>query len=394
MINEVLTLFAGRTDPAQVIEALRRLAPDVQVESDDGGWRVATVSRSRFFRRKTLQLNNDPDYWSEPNWSRQKDGMRGFIGRFPGIHRVPKAFELINGLAFAVGARFEPGYDAGDERLEILRQVAASIDGVLFTGSGFTDAHGRTLFGADADPDADAVWPACCIPNEPVRTDPEQIRRVLDGLPPEVRDRKQRSETLLAAQGVGMHPLLHVCGESEMRRRDTREIVIRMLCVLAAAMHGEGVGQGNVKGFVADKGIATSLTPEEVAFIAVANPDQQARLKFGWRYECAWVLLWALGLIDELEPPTHICTVTKMGDIVRGRDIGQLVRDARPRSAAEILDQADLSLRYHWAAVEARLRGGTLPPQFDPGVIFERHYAFNWLIDAQADDWDSVEVNT
>ena len=394
MSNEVLTIFAGATDPEAVAAHLRRLAPDAQFEPEGSMWRQATVTRSKFLRRRIVRLSNDPDYYSGPNWSRQKDGMRGFIGRFPNIHETPKAFELVNGLEFAIGVVFEPGYEPGDPRLELVRQLAASIDGVLFVGSGFTDAQGRTLVSMDLDSDPAAVWPACCIPNEAVRTDPDQVRRILDALPPEVRERKLRSEAILAAQDVGLHPVLSLFGEAEMRRRSTEEIVLRTLCVLAAAMHGEGVGQRAVQGFVVDKGLDAALTAEEAAFIAVANPDQDARMRFGWRYECAWVFLWALGFIDELAPPTQICVVPRMGELVRDRTVGQLVRDARLRSAAEIMDQADLSLRYHWAAVEARVRGGTLPPRFDPGVIFERHYAFNWLIDKRADDWESVDVST
>ena len=48
----------------------------------------------------------------------------------------------------------------------------------------------------------------------------------------------------------------------------------------------------------------------------------------------------------------------------------------------------------HWACVDARLRkeevGGTL----DCSVVYERHYALNWLVDLEGDAWDDVRTNT
>ena len=396
MANASMTIFAGRTDPAFVAETLRQMEPEVKFQGDGAEWRQAVITRSKFLRRKTLVINNDPNYYGEPNWSRQKDGMRGFIGRFSGIHRNPKAFELINGMEFALGIMMDPAAEGDDPLFVLVRQLTAAIDGVLFIGGAeFVDPDGRSLISPTRPPDAQARWPKFCVPVHRPTPDPERLRQFLEKIPAEARERKLRSEAFLIQEKIGVNYFLGaITEEPEMRRLGTEEIVRRMLCVLAAAMHGEGVGQKAVKGFIADKGITTSLTPEEGAFIAIADPPQEARMRFGWRYECVWVLLWALGYVEELAPPNRICEVPQMAPIVRERSVAELVRDARLRTPAEILDQADLSLRYHWAEVEARVRGGTLPPEYEPGVIAERHYAFNWLVDPAAGDWDDVQVHT
>ena len=65
------------------------------------------------------------------------------------------------------------------------------------------------------------------------------------------------------------------------------------------------------------------------------------------------------------------------------------------RPEKEILDEADLTLRYDWACVDARIHGQKAPTGIDGGIVIERHYAFNWIIGANnGADWDHIQPNT
>lgn len=85
------------------------------------------------------------------------------------------------------------------------------------------------------------------------------------------------------------------------------------------------------------------FSPEEIVFIKDVSPTQADRIKFSWRYECAWVLLWSLGYVDTLTKPEGICDVPKLVGILRDRDTAQFIKDAKPRPFDQILDQADLT---------------------------------------------------
>ena len=68
---------------------------------------------------------------------------------------------------------------------------------------------------------------------------------------------------------------------------------------------------------------------------------------------------------------------------------------ARLRSRKELLDQADLIYRLHWACVDARVMGMPAPGGLEEGVVMERHRALFWL--AGCDDmclWDEVDLST
>ncbi|MDF1551166.1 MAG: DUF4272 domain-containing protein, partial [Bacteroidales bacterium] len=63
------------------------------------------------------------------------------------------------------------------------------------------------------------------------------------------------------------------------------------------------------------------------------------------------------------------------------------------RSKSEILDANDLYYRLDWACVDARINNSNLS-EVNQGVVFERHYALNWLINYMNQEWDDVSCDT
>ncbi|MGE0164354.1 MAG: DUF4272 domain-containing protein [Dongiaceae bacterium] len=135
------------------------------------------------------------------------------------------------------------------------------------------------------------------------------------------------------------------------------------------------------------------MSPQERSFIDDTAPPRDACVQMSWRYECLWVLLWALGLINELgSPDRQMDPAVAMGIIDNlGRE--RLAAQARLRPAGELLDAADLIYCCHWAVRDAEFFGREPPPGLDPGVVRERHHALNWLI-GHGEDWDEVSTDT
>lgn len=44
--------------------------------------------------------------------------------------------------------------------------------------------------------------------------------------------------------------------------------------------------------------------------------------------------------------------------------------------------------------VEARVRRQPMPDDVEPGVVYERHYALNWLIGYMDQEWDEISTDT
>ncbi len=182
--------------------------------------------------------------------------------------------------------------------------------------------------------------------------------------------------------------------EENSEVRSEEEVEFRTLCLVIVAAKGEGVEQDIIDQLAADYGLATYFTPDGLAFTNDANPTQQQRVNFLWRYESAWVMMWSLGFLDELQRPNAIADVPQLVEIVRDNSTASFQEAAQLRQAAELLDRADLVYRYHWAVTDARINGREAPTGLNGSVVFERHYSLNWLTGYLDQDWDDVSTES
>ena len=140
--------------------------------------------------------------------------------------------------------------------------------------------------------------------------------------------------------------------------------------------------------------VMAKLSPLEKSFALNEDPSESQRRNANWRAEGFHVLLWALGFVDRLDFPAELCNLKE--DLVHLFSRSEpAFRDAAVlRSATEILDQADLALRLNWACVNAKTKNQPVPGTLNRGVVYERHYAFNWLINYRNQEWDDVSTDT
>lgn len=223
------------------------------------------------------------------------------------------------------------------------------------------------------------------------------VRTSLDSPEPTSAQIARRQRNIEIVRTMGLPVLEHlpvIEDEKQLAPRQPREVAERCVAVFICAIKGEV--EGKDPPFIDDlvKRFSASgfFSPKERAFLQSAHPPRRDLIDFAWRYECSHVLLWALGHLDTLRPPGEICDVAREVGILR--DLGaDFVGKARIRSQAEILEQADLYYRLHWAAIELRLKGSP-SDKIHEGIIRERHRALNWLIRYMNQSWDDVETDT
>lgn len=216
--------------------------------------------------------------------------------------------------------------------------------------------------------------------------------------PADARERKARSESRL--RELGAQPPAHlppVLGQGEVRARTAGEALRRMLALCAVAvraesLHSQPLSLGDIQARLG-AGIA-ALTPAERDFIAHAEPDEETWANQGWRYESAALLQWALGLSDALPPPTAICDAAGIARIAVDHADDDAIARARLRPLPELLDALDAVYRRHWLVRQARLDEREPPIGLHPSVVYERHYALNWLLRFDEQDWDEVGTPT
>ncbi len=222
------------------------------------------------------------------------------------------------------------------------------------------------------------------------------------------QERKNISIEILKSQGVPFidHlPLRYETGEVASREKD--EVIARAICSFAAIMcactirdNGELTDEDEqgAKDFLDNRfGCIDKLTRMEHRIIeGEASYDEAVNM--GWKYESLWALLWAMGLVKELDFPKDICDC----NFVMKTFGGDCSERVKMRGMDEILQALDLVYRYHWACVNARVHG-TKSAGLDEEVVMERRGGLEWLCckGAENDDpsdeynaWDYPDLNT
>lgn len=206
-------------------------------------------------------------------------------------------------------------------------------------------------------------------------------------------DRKRRSEDILKKSNILVPAELpRLVSSKEVKLRDVEEVARRAMaiCIIAARAEPSQLPTVEVFKLIAQRGLTRDLSAAEQVFLGTPNPDQKTRQQYLWRYEGAWMLMWALGYLKNPGDMGKPCDVKALVNMVVPKSLVQLMEGARMRSAGEILDMMDYAFRLHWAARNHLEKHQKSLEGVMVRVVYERHYALNWLI--RRAEWDGPIV--
>jgi hypothetical protein len=383
------TIFSHFIDLKAVYDRLveRFGESSVQIEGPPESWTKLTVTARRFLRKSTLTFNvlhlEDKDGQLQDMIFK----MRHVFQTIPAENKEvqEKMLVAIDHIRLGIGVvsdrRVSDWEDAIFGSAKILRGM------VFWNGSQMLNEKGHVILDFKG------------------RTRVSEFKvevssELLDGMAPKSEEsarRKEENEALLKELNIPINANLPSPADSQTARfRSLEEIADRALALCLVALKGEGLEQKVALQFQRQYEISDErLSPRERDFMALPDPEPEARGPYSWRYEALWIMLWALNYVPELPYPSEICDVRQ--SVLTVREAGS--RDnfhsgAKLRSPEDILDQTDLTLRLHWACVDASLRGEQAPADLMHGVVYQRHHAFNWLIGYMGADWDDVPTHT
>lgn len=184
-------------------------------------------------------------------------------------------------------------------------------------------------------------------------------------------------------------------GEAGDTPRTAQEIA-RRVCVLTAviACAAGDDAQKNIQ-WLKDEGLWDDVSPEERELLET-GADEQDRINFSWRIEALAVLLWAINKLDDLPPMTEQCDTTpiKLALVWPPDPAAEYIAEATLRGEDEISREYEKVYEAHWAVRDAELNDKEIPDGLDSGVVYERHYGFNWLTGYMGQPWDEVSTDT
>ncbi len=227
------------------------------------------------------------------------------------------------------------------------------------------------------------------------------------------RQRAVRSFAELKKRNVPVYDgPLFVGNDDEVKLQSAEDVARRALVLWAVELRAEGVSKEETIGLIEKLDLWESVSPNEEEFLKQDVHDAEQARQMVWRLESVWVLLWALGHVDDLGWPGQMCDVKQLVAIIEPQESNvDFIRNAKLRSKAEILDAQDLTMRIHWAIRDAYLHGAAqvpenldwrgsnkmIPLEMSPavGVVEQRHYVLNWLVNfLDPENWDNVDTPT
>ena len=236
-------------------------------------------------------------------------------------------------------------------------------------------------------------------PAQEVKIETPVAGKPVENITPTADQQRRRlaSEAICIAHNIPLYPnrnALFVAPEDSVTIRTKDEVVNRALALCFIELKSESADKAVLAAFDQQYQVMQHLTEAEKVFISVEHPTTQDMANANWRAEGTHVMLWALGYVDSLSFPDAVCNVTADVDLISSLTAVQFRDKAKLRSKKEILDQADLILRYDWACTSANLQQQGTPGNLNPEVVLERHVALNWLINYMNQVWDDVSPDT
>jgi len=211
----------------------------------------------------------------------------------------------------------------------------------------------------------------------------------------EAKARRHRTMAILAERSVPCYDdILLSQTEADVLPLSEEDVVRRAIALAAVAARDQMPDHRSYLDWIRHLDIEDAFTPKERAFVYSAAPSRDDLIRFYWRYECLHVMLWALGFEAALGMPDSPTDPERAFGILRDRGIKGLMEHAKLRSAGELLDATDLVFCCHSAVRDARLFSQPVPGNLDGDVVQEWHYALNWLIGYEDDEWDDVSMDT
>ena len=402
---ENCTIYSHQLAFDKIVELVKIQLPKAKIEVNDGGKQkglVATIKGGIFSKAKSLKINyrerDNPSYKLEKiecGLTQNLAGMANFVQSIPASNVEIKNKFLYKVMSANCEMAFIAEPEISGEFEKLLKQISDQLDVFLFAqpsklfnkaaGQHFLDKNFQLILDTNGNSQVEEVS---------VVVDAKYHDAPASSYTEAQVQRKSRSESVLDAHNIKVNKNLPCSPDAALTELRTKEEVIdRALALTIVAARGEGITKAQTHKPIADKAI-TGFSPKEAALLAGEDWTDQQKAYATWRYESLYTLLWALKVFPDLKLPTEVCDVREVVSKVLKPNREEFAQQASLRTKEEILDELDKTFRMNWACVDARIKGEQVGGQVNSSIIYERHYALNWLTKYQNQAWDQVQTDT
>jgi hypothetical protein len=326
-------------------------------------------------------------------------GLYGYVDSLPTVNEKVK--DLFLHKIQTLNCEFSIIQEKGEvkELKTIIENIANELDAVLFvqpdtaisksSGQHFLDKNLNLIIDGDGN---------CEIDELDVKINSVYFDGDQNELEEDQKNRKENNEKILEAKGIKINKHLPcIESEAETTIRTPKEIAQRVsVLAMTNLVAFSSIDPDVAIEYLQSYNLWDFVTENEKEFLEDPTDDKKAQES--WKCEGIWVLMWALKKVENLDFPDAFCNLENISPedypVGPDKDPNDFINAITSiRSKSEILDADDLYYRYNWACVDERINGREIEG-INPGIVYERQYALNWLINYMGQDWDSISCDT
>jgi len=326
-------------------------------------------------------------------------GLYGFVYGLPTANEKVK--ELFLRKIETLNSEFTIIQEEGElaNLKTIIANIANELDAILFvepdavisksSGQHFLDKNLDLIIDTEGNCEIDALD----VKINSVYFDADQNELTEDQL-----QRKENNEKILEEYDIKINRNLPcIESEAETTLRTPKEIAQRVSALAVVNLVAfSSISPEEATEYLQNYNLWDFTTENEKEFLG--NPTDDKKANESWKCEGIWVLMWALNKIETLDFPDEFCDLENIDPdnypVGQDKDPNIFIDSiVEIRSKSEILDANDLYYRFNWACVDERINGREIEG-INPGIVYERQYALNWLINYMEQDWDSITCDT
>lgn len=406
----ICTIYSHQPDFKRIVEIVNEVFPKGKLtlsKQDEFEIAIVVIKGGLFGSDKSFKLayrqRKSLSYFlPETDDCPLAENLKGLYGL---VSSLPTANEKVKDLFLqkiqTLNCEFSVIPQQGDipELTQFIKKVANELDAVLFVqpGTVISKSEGQHFLDSNLQLIIDGQG-NCTINDLNVVINSEYFDKPQKDVTERQKSRKLKNEQIIEERKIKVNKNLPcIADDDEVVLRSPQEVAQRVtiLAITNLVAH-DLLSSDEAQEYISHFKLWDFVTPDEKAFLD--NPTEEQKLYESWKGEGIWTLMWALGKVNRLGFPDEPCNLEKImyGDypIGNNREPAEFLNSTHTiRSKSEILGAADFYYRLDWACVDARMNNKPMEI-VNQSVVYERHYALNWLINYMNQDWDNVSCDT
>lgn len=154
-MSDNCTIYGSKVDYLAVYNTVSAMSSvPVEVTGVPNEWQTLKVVQGSTITFHSMKRQQQPEF---NDFSRLILGTRAFFQHVnvTPIERRKRVLDAISRCQFSVGVVASPGFNENEKHFDMIFEIAKSLDGLIFNGSGMVDENGLLVLDKEGNFDAE-----------------------------------------------------------------------------------------------------------------------------------------------------------------------------------------------------------------------------------------------